>query len=133
MPLTTLLNVSQYINEGQQTIARNTAGLTVNVNLGFRVIDEIGMLFAQGHVSITGFRLMYDGKAIIPWDQPTTFLVGNNERRVLPVGLQVLKPMQFVFANNDNLPHTFFWYIASHDVPVPSDNASAPALPLLTP
>lgn len=133
MPLNVPLNVATYTNEFQQVVPAHTPSLVQNVTLGFRIVDTIGMLFAQGHVALTGFRLEYDGKAIIPWDQPTSFLVGNDERRVLPLNFQVMKPMRFVFLNSDNVPHTFNWFIESHDVPVPSDNASAPALPLLTP
>lgn len=133
MPLTTLLNVDTYYREYSQTVAARTSGVTVNVDLGFKVVDEIAMLFAQGHVSVTGFRVLYDGKTVIPWDQPGVNIIGNNERRPFSLGLQVQKPLVFVFANNDNIAHTFFWYIAFREVPIPSDNVGAPALPLLTP
>lgn len=71
------------------TIAANTTTQSTNVNLGERWLDSLNVFFRPGHAGLTGVRVLYGNVAVLPWNQPTTFLTGGSERREFEIGLHV--------------------------------------------
>lgn len=85
----------------QVNIAKNVATQTTLVDLGERMLESFDAFFAPGHVGLTGFRILYGGVAIVPWNQSTSFIVGNNERRPFTLGLHVSGKLSIVTTNLD--------------------------------
>lgn len=83
------------------TTPKNTNALTTTFNAGNRIIKAIDVLFAPGHVGITGIRFSYAGVVILPWNQSTAFLVGDSERLRYEVDIYAPGPLSIVTHNPD--------------------------------
>lgn len=90
------------------TPARTASKTTVwDFSLGMDVIlEELKILFAPGHVALTGVRVMYGGEPLIPWGQRTAFIAGDNERLPFDVGMYISTPLTIVTTNNDTYQHS---------------------------
>ena len=74
------IDVSSKFVVSDITTPKNTNALNTLVQTGNRIIKSVDILYAPGQVGLTGVRLMYADVAILPWNQPTVFIVGSNER-----------------------------------------------------
>lgn len=83
------------------TTARNTNALNTVVTLGDFIVKSVDILFAPGHVGLTGVRLVYAGTTILPWNQPTKFVVGDSERLHYALGIYMPGPLTIVTHNGD--------------------------------
>lgn len=77
-------------------------------DVGQRIVDEIEVFFPPGHVALSGVRVEYAAVALLPWNQSTAFIVGDNDRIKYEFGLFVSKPLVVKTCNTDSLPHTVF-------------------------
>ena len=92
------------------SLAKNQHNFAVNwtiTDAGGDILEELQVVFPAGHAGLTGVRVNYGGVTILPWNMPTTFLYGDNERQTYQMGIYVSGPLQVVFTNNDNVLHTF--------------------------
>jgi hypothetical protein len=89
-------------------IGANIATQNTTVDLGERYLDVLDVLFRPGHAGLTGVRVSYGGVSILPWNQPTQFLLGDNERRRFDIGLHVAGPLTVTTRNLDKgFAHVF--------------------------
>lgn len=87
---------------------RKVATQTNVFPLGERILESLSVLFPLGHAGLTGLRVNYNGVAVLPWNQPTQFVVGDNERLTFEMGLYVSAPLSIVSVNNDNVAHSLY-------------------------
>lgn len=83
------------------TLAKNVTTQSTLVTLGERKLESVDVYFAIGHAGLTGVNLSYGGVAILPWNQPSAFLLGNNERRYFDIGIHVSGPVTVTTRNQD--------------------------------
>lgn len=93
---------------------------SVNVTTSFRlpapaILERVSILFAAGHVGLTGARISYNGIALLPWNQPTGFIIGDNERLPFDIGMYVDGPFSIVTHNGDTYPHTHIFTFFYHE------------------
>lgn len=94
----------------KQAVVNITTPKSTNVTTAFALgrpvtLEKVDILFAPGHVALTGVRINYQGVAILPWNQPTLFVVGDSERLVFELGMYVSGGLSIVTHNGDTQPH----------------------------
>lgn len=82
-------------------LAKNVTTQSTAAALGERMLESVDVYFAPGHAGLTGVALSYGGVAILPWNQPGSFLLGNSERRVFEIGIHVSGPVTITTRNLD--------------------------------
>lgn len=83
------------------TTPKNTNALNTVVSLGNRIIKSVDILFAPGHVGITGVRIAYAGVVLLPWNQPAGFIVGDTERLKFDLDFYAPGPVTITTHNSD--------------------------------
>lgn len=83
------------------TTPKNTNAKLTTVSVGDRIIVGVDILFAPGHVGLTGVRITYAGTVILPWNQPAGFIVGDSERLKFTMGLYAPAPLVITTHNGD--------------------------------
>lgn len=130
MAKTTTYDVdARYLQTSIVTNAR-TALKTTTWTFGPAILDELQILWAPGHLALTGVRVSVQGVTILPWNQPTAFLVGDNERQIYAMGIHIFSSITVATQNNDGYVHTHYLVAKLSDVPLTGDNPSPAALPL---
>ena len=73
------------------SIALGTSSGVVSTlwDLGERMWESLQIVYAPGHNGLVGVRFTYAGVTILPWNQPTQFVSGSNERVPYEIGLHV--------------------------------------------
>lgn len=98
----------------------HTASKTTAFDLssqGEKILDALEILFAPGHAALTGVRVSYNGVVILPWNQNSAFILGNDERLIFDVGIYVAKPLSIVTTNTDAFPHVHVLTAKLSEVP----------------
>lgn len=108
------------------TTNKNTNTLNTVIDLGDRILQTVEILFAPGHVALTGVRLLMGGTAILPWNQPTSFIFGDNERLTFKLGIYVPGPITIVTHNADSVAHMHQITFALTEVPDKSSGLYTP-------
>lgn len=130
MPKTTTYDVdARYITTSIVT-PRKTATKSTTWTFGPAILSELQVLWAPGHVALTGVRVTYQGVTLLPWNQPTAFLLGDNERQIYEMGVHILASIVVVTTNNDTYPHTHYLTAKLLDVPLTGDTTTPAALPV---
>lgn len=106
MPVIDYISV-QDIETPVDTLA-NTPQVTP-VDLGWVIINSITLRIPPGHMGLTGWALTLNGTRVIPWQQPNTFIVGDDESVPTTLGLEVDGGLEIVTYNLDTVyPHTHY-------------------------
>lgn len=71
----------------------------------------------SGHVGLTGFSLVLAGTTIVPWAQGLQFIVAEDARLTIPLGIEVDIGLQTACYNTDVFEHSFYLRIALADYP----------------
>lgn len=79
----------------------STASQTTAFALGTRKLLSLDIFWARGANGLVGVRVEFASVALLPWNQPTSFVVGNSERRIFDMGIQIIGSVNVVTANND--------------------------------
>lgn len=79
------------------------------------VLDAVSILFAPGHVGLTGVRITYQGIAILPWNQNNGQIQGDNERLKFDIGLYCTGLLSIVTINNDTFAHSWQFSFFYHE------------------
>lgn len=94
------------------TVAAGTAQAapaTTAWSLGNVVVETLEVMIPRGHAGLTGVHVDYQGVALLPWGQPATFLIANDETISVPVDLEIGAALSVVAYNLDSFDHTFYW------------------------
>lgn len=118
-----------------QTVTIATPRLS-NVNTTFRlpapsILQKVDILFAAGHVGLTGVRISYNGIALLPWNQPAGFIIGDSERLPFDVGMYLDGAMTIATHNGDTYPHTHILSFYYHEYQEVNRITPLPAVPLV--
>ena len=85
----------------------NTPSQVQTFDLGRRTLQTVDIFYANGHNGLLGVNVAYSGVALAPWNQPNSFLVGNNERRLFDLAIDLGGPVTITTQNNDlSFTHT---------------------------
>lgn len=114
------------------TTPKNTGAQTLVISVGDRIIRAVDVLFAPGHVGLTGVRLQYAGVTILPWNQPSNFIVGDSERLRFQLDLYAPGPLTIITHNGDSqASHRHIFTFELHEVDNPAGVMQSPTIPLL--
>lgn len=94
---------------------------------GQYMLDEVAILFALGHATLTGVRLRYNGAVLLPWGQAAGFIAGDNERVTFPVGIYLQAPLLIDTKNTDRIAHVI--QLVARFVPIDAAPGIAPYTP----
>lgn len=83
------------------TTAAATTSQTTAFNLGQRKLQVLDIFWPRGANGLVGVRIEFASVAILPWGQASSFVVGNNERRIFDMGIQTIGGVNVVTQNND--------------------------------
>lgn len=108
------------------TTPRSTTLLTTDIDVGDRIIKTVEILFAPGHVALTGVRLRLAGVAILPWNQPNSFIFGDNERLTFELGIYVSSILRIDTRNTDSVAHLHQITFALMEVPETASGLYSP-------
>lgn len=81
---------------------------TTNLSLGNTQLARVRIRIPTGHAGLTGFAMEFSGGRIVPWDDVTKWVIGNDEIEWYEVNLQVGRSVQLRGYNLDTLDHTFY-------------------------
>lgn len=99
------------------------------LDCGERIVETLDVKWAPGHVGLVGFRITYNGVAILPWNQPTSFVFGDNERLFYDLGIHVAAPLAIAMVNQDTYRHTLIFTAKLRELKLPGE-AAPPLLSL---
>lgn len=94
------------------TVAAGTAQAapaTTAWSLGNVVVETLEVMIPRGHAGLTGVHVDYQGVTLLPWGEPPSFLVANDETITVPLDLEIGAPLSVVAYNLDSFSHTFYW------------------------
>lgn len=113
------IDVSSKFIVSDITTPKNTNALNTLVPLGNRKLVSVDILFAPGHVGLTGVRLLYAGVAILPWNQPAGFIIGDAER--LHYVLQLYAPGTLTIVTHNGDPRYSHRHVVTLELQEVSD------------
>lgn len=87
------------------TIANPT---TTNVVLGDLILVSIHLLIPAGHAGFTGWRVDYSGVTIVPYSNPSAWIIGDDDRQDFEVDYEVGNTLKIVTYNTDVYDHTHY-------------------------
>lgn len=112
------------------TRAAKATGNTV-VQLGNRIAESVNLLFAPGHVGLTGVQIQYAGNTLLPFNQGALFVYGDNERLDYELGMYLPGPVTIRTTNTDTVPHSFQITFKVLEVALPGLLPVATPIPLV--
>lgn len=96
------------------TTPKKTLTLDTNITLPNAWVEKVIILFAPGHVLLTGVAIRYNGNTILPFDGVGQFIFGDNERLTFPIDMYMPARITVRTVNTDTLAHghvvTFQWH-----------------------
>lgn len=102
------------------TAAKQLSKLTT-ITLPQAWVEAVTILFAPGHVLLTGVRLKYAGNVILPYNGVGSFIFGDNERLAFDIGMYMPGLITIETTNTDTVGHahivTFRWHTWKPDAP----------------
>lgn len=81
---------------------------TTVLDVGAGVLEEVELQIPAGHVGVTGLRLLLAGQQVLPWDDATSWIVGDNFHRIFTMGVQIDRGFTAQTYNVGNYPHTHY-------------------------
>lgn len=85
-------------------------------NLGQTQIVGLRVVIPKGHVGLTGLQLLNGGTRIVPWDNATQWLTGDDEIVDIDLNTQAANTMTLRGFNTGQLQHTFYLRVTVDDL-----------------
>lgn len=76
--------------------------------LGQTQIVGVRIIIPRGHVGLTGLQILNGGTRILPWDDATAWIVGDDEKVDFDLNTQAANTMTLRGYNTGQLQHTFY-------------------------
>jgi len=103
--------IEQYYSQYNVLTPINTATtspLITQVNLGDVMLHKVRIRIPPGHSGQTGIQIRLGSNTIIPWNDATKFIVGNDDRLEFDYEDEVTTGLTIATYNVGNYPHTFY-------------------------
>lgn len=84
---------------------------------GDRVLEDVTIMWPPGTNGLVGVRLRYNGVAMLPWNQATSFVRDNGRERTFEMGLFISHPLVVDLTNDDTFPHTIYLTAKLRELP----------------
>lgn len=100
--------------------------------VAYYTIQKLEVVIPYGVAGLAGFALTKQGTWICPWQQPDTYIIGDNEVAVTAVDYETSGSLNLQGINSDVWPHTFtarVWYSDATSQSA-TDVSSTPMVPL---
>lgn len=83
--------------------------LEIDTTIDNLILADVGLQIPNGHVGVTGLALFFSGQQILPWDQGTGWIQGDNLITQFPVNLEVGPgTLTWLLFNEGNHDHSFY-------------------------
>lgn len=127
------IDVSGKYIAGQVACPKNTPLTKANFGVapaGPITLVDLTVLWPEMSGAFVGVRVLYNGLAILPWNDPTHFIFDNGRERVFTFDLYCAKALQLELTNTDpTLPHVI--YFTAHTETPNVDQGIVPYTPPL--
>lgn len=90
------------------------------------ILDTVTLLIPGGHAFLTGFALSLAGQQLLPWPTDFPWIVGDNDRLLFEMAIEVDGPLDITTYNVDLYDHTHWLRLKLDDI----DLGNAPRAPL---
>jgi hypothetical protein len=102
-------------------------------DIGTVSVLTVTLVVPPGHKGLTGWRLEWQGTTLVPWDDPTGWVVVDDHRLEWPLDIVVTGPVTVRTYNVDvRYPHTHHaWAMVADWPPVGGGGEVAPSGPTL--
>lgn len=98
------------------------SAVSTSINLGFVIIDWVEVRIPSGHLGFTGFALDNGGVRLVPWNNLSEWLIGDNDLLHYDLGIEASATMVMRGYNTGSFDHTFYLRFQVSDVPIPTGN-----------
>ena len=132
MPLAAGLSPRTYYNEQIIATPANTNSKSSSFNLGLVMLQQIVVLWPLGQNALIGVAFTLDGVALVPWNQPGSFVFDSGNRRTFDVGMLLDHPIVCLTHNGTSAAHSTFVTFVYTDAVLASDATPAAGLPVLS-
>lgn len=89
---------------------------SVAVDLSTTVLREVQLLIPPGHAGVTGLAIEYSGARLLPWDQPNSWIIGDDLNLTFELVFPVSTPLRVKGFNLGVYDHTFHLRIKRDDL-----------------
>lgn len=122
--------VTRYITAYVTTVAgtAQASPKTTTVNLGDLILISVHLQIPSGHCGLTGWRIDYSGVTIVPFNNPPTFIVGDDDHLDFDTDYEVGNALKIITYNTDIYDHTHYATLKVTDLNTPRP---APFIPLV--
>lgn len=94
------------------------------------ILADVGLQIPDGPCGLTGIAFWFSGHQVLPWDEGSGWIQGNNLVDTFPVGLEVgPAPLSVLMYNLGVYQHTF--YVRLHMKYLPDAPPAAAPAPLV--
>lgn len=104
-------SVTRQLHTCRLTVPAGTtaaAPATAVCDVGHVELSEVEVVVPSGHVGLTGFALAYANQRIVPWAGDLGWLVADDDKVTVPVGIEVSAPVVLQGYNLDAYDHSFY-------------------------
>ena len=100
----------RYIVANILTPAGTTAAApqSTAIDLGDVMLLTARLHIPSGHCGLTGWRIDFSGVTILPYSNPSAWLIGDNDRELFQVDYEVGNTLKIVTYNTDIYDHTHY-------------------------
>lgn len=95
----------------------------VPVSVGFVVLEAVQIIIPAGHNGLTGIALSDSGQVFLPFDDPPTFLIGDDDDQTYDVGIEVANLLEILVYNTDVFDHAWHVRLRVRDFTMPVASA----------
>lgn len=96
-----------------------------------KIMREVQLTIPSGHVGVTGFALQVAEAIILPWESGSQWIVGDDDRFVFEINVEVNAGVNVLTYNLGFYDHTHYVRFRLDDLPAPAGTpASFVPLPL---
>lgn len=99
--------------------------------LGEVTLVEIDLRIPGGHAGFTGIRFEYAAVPLVPWNDSTAWIMGDDERLTFEVGFDVSAAVDAVAYNTDYFDHFFIVRCKVEDLYADSVTGSTAIVPIV--
>lgn len=95
-----------------------TTPLATTLTVPHGNLVAVELLIPRGHRGVTGFSLQLSGAVIVPYRSSFPWIIGDGDRLMFDVEIEVDTQLKAVTFNEGNFPHTHYLRLVVRSLPV---------------